>query len=157
MNRRQYLVGGLGAVLAPLAGHAGQLTPKHGFNDADIDWLLFDDGRKRARREGKPIFFLAHTTWCPHCAGYRDVFFDEAVVALMAAFVPVLVDRDLQPDVSAQFAPDGDYIPRTMFLTPDARLAKRLRYTTREFNYFVDYEDPSHLRGYLKRALRRLA
>ena len=133
---------------------SSQLTTRHGFNDPAIDWQLFDNGRKLAMRENRPIFLLAHTTWCPHCALYREVFFDKSIVELMGAFIPVIVDRDLQPDVTARYAPDGDYIPRTMFLTSEGQLAKELRYTDSKFNYFVDYDDPHFLREYLGRAIR---
>lgn len=145
-------------MLTPLPALASpQLTARHGFNDAAIDWHLFEDGKRLAQRAAKPILFVAHTTWCPHCVSYRDVFFDKTVVELVRAFIPVIVDRDLQGDVSARFAPDGDYVPRTMILTPKGKLVRKLRYTSSKYNYFVDYDDPSYLSQYLQRAIRHFA
>lgn len=157
-ERRKFLAGGLGAFLTTLPGKASsQPIAKHGFNDVSIEWQLFDHGQRLALSEGKPILFLAHTTWCPHCMRYREVFFNDEVVKLVNAFIPVIVDRDLQSDITARFAPDGDYIPRTMFLTPEAQLVRELRYRNTEFNYFVDYDDPSNLIKYLRRAIRYFA
>lgn len=153
IDRRAFFAGGLGSLLIARPDKAkASLTTRHGFNDAEIDWQLFDAGRKIAQRDKKPMFVLAHTTWCPHCVAYRKIFFDAKIVAKMQAFVPVIIDRDIQSKLSAQFAPDGDYIPRTMFFDSKARLITKLRFRNAEFNYFVDYSHPRHLRNYMTRA-----
>lgn len=115
----------------------------HGFNEEEIRWWNFEEGRAEAIRQNKRIFMLVHTDWCPACRAYRKQFFDPNVVALSKNFVFVIVDGDAERDVSLRFAPDGTYIPRSMILTPNGRLMKRIRteYPEHKWSLYTDTPD----------------
>lgn len=141
-----------GATMLPSVAKSA-LTARHGFNDDAIKWSLFDEGASLAARTWRPIFFLAHTTWCPHCERYRSNFFDARVVERLSRFVPVIVDRDHQPKINDRYSPDGGYVPRSMVLTPDARLLSGVSGSRSDFRWFLDYNDVSQLVAFLDEGL----
>ena len=155
--RRRDMLVGAGAALSiaqasPSLARA-PLTTRYGYNDAAIDWRVFEAGARDAAKSGKPIFFLVHATWCHHCLSYRTLFFDDEVVRRLKRFTPVLVDADAQPELNKRYAPTGPYVPRTMFLDAQARLRKDLHLPYPEHEYFVDYLDgPKDLRRLLAMA-----
>jgi len=144
-----------GALLlgAPFA-FAGALPA--GFNDAEIRWHDLESGRAKAAVEGKPVFVLVHATWCPVCNEYKAVFFDPDVVAASADFVFVLIDREAEPADAESLAPDGNYIPRSMFLTKAGLVDQSLNSGRRDFRYFLDPSQPGHLLSNLQKALEKV-
>ena len=50
------------------------------------------------------------------------MFHDAKVVEKSKQFVMIRLDRDKNGEVSKKYAPDGEYIPRTYFLTADGVL-----------------------------------
>ncbi|MEM1298457.1 MAG: thioredoxin family protein [Pseudomonadota bacterium] len=154
VSRRIVLSGAAVSVAFPTWSVAAELTPKHGFNDAEIEWYLFNDGLARARVTGQPILFLAHTTWCPHCARYKTLFFDREIVNLMKGYTAVLVDRDQQPDLNDRFAPEGRYIPRTMVLQSDGTHMPGVTGPNPQFRFFIPYDGPEALADFLRAGLR---
>lgn len=131
----------------PAAGKAAPAAPSppradaHGFNDA-IAWVSLDDGLAEAARTGKPVMLLVHASWCSKCKALRPAFFDPRLVEASRQFVMVNVDQDEVPQVKA-YAPDGEYIPRILFLDPstgevDASLKNPGR---RRFLYFYGPQD----------------
>ena len=85
-----------------------------------LDWGA--DAFARAAAEQKPILLFVGTAWCRWTAEMdRFSFRDPRVVQLAAdRFVPVRVDAERRPDVSARYTLDG--WPTTAFLTPDGDL-----------------------------------
>jgi len=63
---------------------------------AKIEWLKYDQGLAKARREGKHVLVNFTTAWCGYCKKMnRDVFSDKKVIAAIDAhFVAVKVDGD---------------------------------------------------------------
>ncbi|MHA3916293.1 thioredoxin family protein [Halovulum sp. GXIMD14793] len=117
----------------------------HGFNDDEIRWWNFEDGSAEAVRQNKRIFMLVHTDWCPACLAYRKQFFDPQVVALSKNFVFVIVDADAESEISLRYAPDGNYFPRSMILTPNARLIERIKTEYAEDKWYLDPDTPDDL------------
>jgi thiol:disulfide interchange protein len=115
------------------------------WNAAQIDWLSYDDGVRRAAQEKKPILLVVYTTWCPHCRNFSHVFDDPRVVAHAQDFVMVRVDSDAEPDVAGKYARDGGYIPRTYFLGPDGTANTAIHTSNPRYQYFYDERDPSPL------------
>jgi len=70
-----------------------------------------------AKKEKKPICLIFYTEWCPHCANYSAVFHDPKVVDTTKRFVMIRLDKDKEAELSKKYAPDGEYIPRTYFLS----------------------------------------
>ena len=122
------------------------------WNSAQIEWLAFDEGARKARETGKRVFVVFHTTWCPHCTRYRKQFFDPRVVTLAGKLVMVLVDRDISPDINARYNAFGSYIPRTMVLDSEAELIPDIRSTNPDYPFFLDTYEPEDLVRLMKLA-----
>jgi thiol:disulfide interchange protein len=83
------------------------------WNDSGIAWQPYEKGIAEAKAEKKPICMVFYTEWCPHCTNYSKVFHDPKVVEQSKSFVMIRLDKDQNKELSKQFAPDGEYIPRT--------------------------------------------
>lgn len=127
----------------------------HDWNSAEIEWMTLGRGLDKAAREHKMVCLVIYTTWCPHCASYARVFRDPHVVARARDFVMVKADKDRYPEISARYAPDGEYIPRTYFLTPDNKIADVSAQPER-FRFFYSESDPRYLLDGMGRALALL-
>ncbi len=151
MPRRFFaLFAALGLVLASAPARA------HDWNAKQIQWQTYAAGLKLARRTHKPIMLVVFTEWCPHCRNYSAVFKDQRIVQLARKFVMIHVDKDQQPDVSHLYAPDGEYIPRTYFLSSKAVLDQDIHAPRESFRYFYDERDPTSVLAGMHEAARRL-
>ena len=135
-----------------LAGAAFAGAIPAGFNDEGIEWLALDEGLARARADGKPVLLVVHATWCPRCREYRAQFFDERVTAHGGDVVFVLVDQDREPRAASRYAPDGNYIPRTMVLAPGGGIVKKINAHRDDYRYFISPRQPGDLLRYLDAA-----
>jgi protein-disulfide reductase (glutathione) len=137
---------------APPAEVAPPRAVDTGWNEDEIAWRAPTEGLAEAQRLGRPACLVVFTTWCPHCTNYRRLFADRRIVAAAEKVVMIRVDADQDPELSRRFAPDGEYIPRTMFLTPAGALRPEIRAGDGSYAYFFDEDDPAHLLGALERA-----
>ncbi|HVO26048.1 MAG TPA: thioredoxin family protein [Candidatus Margulisiibacteriota bacterium] len=126
------------------------------WNDANIKWMSYDEGLAAAKKDHKPICLIFFTTWCPHCKNYSTVFSDPQVVKKAQAFVMIRLDKDKNAEISKKYAPDGEYIPRTYFLSSDGALDPALSETRDQFKYFYNEKDPASLLAGMDRALKKL-
>jgi hypothetical protein len=115
---------------------------RHDWNDAGISWLAYDKGIAQAKSEKKPVCLVFYTEWCPHCGRYSLGLQRPRVVEKSKQFVMIRLDRDANKEISAQYKPDGEYIPRTYFLTKDAQLDADLHAPRTNFLYFYDESNP---------------
>jgi hypothetical protein len=123
-----------------------------GWNDAGIQWHSAEEGLAEAQRQKKPACLVVFTTWCPRCTAYSKLFHDPRLVEASKRFVMIRVDADQNEAVAARFAPDGDYIPRTLFLAPDGQLRRDVRARSDQYAYYYDDEDPDPLLAAMQRA-----
>lgn len=136
---------------APAAVRAGG-----DWNDKSIAWKSYEEGIAAAKKERKPVLLVFYTEWCPHCTNYSAVFRDEKVVDRAKKFVMVRIDKDKHPEVSKKYAPDGEYIPRTYFLTPAGELSS-ITAPRDKYKYFYDEHQPASLLAGMDKALSQLA
>jgi thiol:disulfide interchange protein len=125
------------------------------WNDSKIKWQSYEDGLIAAKKQKRPICLIFYTSWCPHCANYAKVFQDQAVVEKSKSFVMVRIDGDKRRELSDQFKPDGSYIPRTFFLSPDGKLDESLTAGRPQYKYFYDENQPAGILAGMDAALRR--
>lgn len=128
---------------------------KTGFNDEGIVWHDLEDGLSLARAEEKPVYLLVHATWCPTCRQFQKVFFAPSIEALSKEVVFVLVDRDKSPRTSLAYAPDGNYIPRSMILTAAGELREELTSGNPDYRYFLPAFSHKPLAAFLSSALSK--
>src|SRR5690606_1008586 len=117
-----------------------------------VAWLDSAAGLAEARKTGKPVVMVFHAQWCPNCRQYREVFRDAAVIGASKGFVMILVDIDRHPEINAAYAPDGLYVPRTIFLDPEGKLEPRLGRNGAKFRHFLDYRGPADLLALMSQA-----
>lgn len=126
------------------------------WNAREVAWTDYAAGLDAAKAGRKPLLLVFYTDWCPHCHNYSRLFHDPEVVRLSRQFVMVRVERDANPSISDVYAIDGNYIPRTFFLSPTGAVLTDLTSDNEEFRYFFDEHDSTELIALMQRALQRL-
>jgi thiol:disulfide interchange protein len=144
----------LGAALTLGAGRTAMGAAEN-WNDAQIKWMPYTEGLAAAKKTHRPICLIFHTTWCPHCANYSTVFSDPRVADKAKSFVMIRLDKDQNRELSKQYSPDGEYIPRTYFLSPQGKLDESLTEGRAQFKYFYNEKDPASLLAGMDRALKK--
>jgi len=145
---------GLSAALMLGAGRAAMAAAEN-WNDAQIKWMPYAEGLAAAKKTHRPICLIFYTTWCPHCANYSTVFSDPGVVDKAKSFVMIRLDKDQNRELSKQYSPDGEYIPRTYFLSPQGKLDESLTEGRQQFKYFYNEKDPASVLAGMDRALKK--
>jgi thiol:disulfide interchange protein len=126
------------------------------WNDANVQWQPYEQGIAAAKKDKKPVTLIFFTEWCPHCSNYSKLFHDDKVVEKTKKFVMIRLDKDKNAELSKKFAPDGEYIPRTYFLSSDGTLDPTLTAPRPEYKYFYDEKDPAPLLTSMDAALKKL-
>jgi thioredoxin-like negative regulator of GroEL len=122
------------------------------WNGAEIAWRDMGTGVKESIRTGKPVLIVFHATWCQVCRHFRAVFKDPAIVEASRNLVMILVDVDKEPDVNGAFAPDGGYVPRTVFLDSEGNIIHELQSANPQYRYSADVDKPDELLSLMRRA-----
>jgi thioredoxin-like negative regulator of GroEL len=137
-----------------LATPAAARTPElaEAWNGAEIAWRDMGSGVKDSIRTGKPALIVFHATWCQICRHFRAVFKDPGIVAASRDLVMILVDVDKQPDINGAFAPDGGYVPRTVFVDSEGNVLEDLKSANPKYRYSADVDGPAELLSLMKRA-----
>ena len=95
----------------------------------EIPWVEWGaEAFERARAEDKPVLLCISAVWCHWCHVMDETTYsDEHVIELLRdRYVPVRVDADMRPDVSARYQV-GDW-PTTAFLSPGGEPISSLTY-----------------------------
>jgi protein-disulfide reductase (glutathione) len=125
------------------------------WNDAQIAWQTYEAGLAAAKKDKKPVCLVFYTEWCPHCTNYSSVFHDEKIVERSKKFVMIRVDKDKHRELSKKFAPDGEYIPRTYFLSTDGELDADIHAPRERYKYFYDERNPTSVLAGMDQALKK--
>ena len=121
-----------------------------------VRWMSYDAGLEEAAASHKPVCLIFTATWCPHCRNYEHVLQDPRVVAKSASFVMIKLDDDHAGSLSNKYAPDGHYVPRTLFLSSQGELDPELGADRARDRYVYSESDPSSILGAMDRALVKL-
>lgn len=128
-------------------------APAHGFNDS-IAWRTLEEGLAEAKADHRPLMLVVHASWCSRCKELKPKFQESRIAELSEQFVMVNADQDLTPEV-LEFGPDGQYVPRVLFLDPaTGKPDEALQNSTRD-RYFYYYGPRDDLAGMMERALAR--
>lgn len=142
------------AIITVLAAPARATVPgaEH-WNAPAITWHSLKSGIPEATRTGKAVMMVFQAPWCTACGKYRAVFKDERIVAASKNIVMILVDADADKVANGAFAPDGTYVPRTIFLTPDGDVRSDLVGTSDpQHPHTIDIEKPDELLALMRKA-----
>jgi thiol:disulfide interchange protein len=126
------------------------------WNDTGIKWMPYEEGLAAAKEAKKPVCLVIYTDWCPHCTNYSKVFHDPRVVEKSKDFVMMRLNGDQQKAITAKYAPDGQYIPRTLFLSADGTLDPDLNTGRSQFKYFYDEMNPASILAGMEAAVAKL-
>ena len=97
---------------------------------SEISWWDWDDQAfQAARSEAKPVLLALTATWCHWCHVMdRTTYADPQVIELVnRSFVPVRVDVDQRPELSARYNQGG--FPSVAFLDCDGQVISGRVYT----------------------------
>ena len=123
------------------------------WNAPAVNWRDIASGIKEATRTQKPVIMVFHAPWCTSCARYRQVFKDPGVVEAAKSFVMILIDADRDKVANGAFAPDGTYVPRTIFLDWEGNIRSEFRGSSDpKYPHTIDIEGPGELLSLMKRA-----
>ncbi|MGL4396939.1 MAG: thioredoxin family protein [Hyphomicrobium sp.] len=123
------------------------------WNGAEINWRDIKSGIYESSQTGKPVVMVFHATWCSACKKYRAVFRDPGVVAASSHFVMILIDVDADKIANGAFAPDGTYVPRTLFLDSDGNVRTEFRGAgDPKYPHSINVDGPDELRALMTKA-----
>ncbi len=136
---------------APVANRSAT-ADAHGFG-ANIPWEPLEGALAHAKDAGMPVMLVVHASWCNRCKELKPAFDSPEIEALAQRFVMVNADQDLEPKV-LDYAPDGDYIPRVVFLSPEGIEDLTLTNEARQRHRFF-YTPGDDIAGVMRKALSR--
>jgi len=128
--------------------------PADGWNER-IAWRGLDEGLREAKQSGMPLMMVVHTSWCGNCQKLKRTFnSDPTLEQLSEQFVMVHVDQDQHPEATL-YGPDGQYIPRVIFLDEDGSVNQSLQNPNRPHQYRYFYTPQEDLVATMRQALDR--
>ena len=146
--------GSAAAERSPDAPKRSATVPADGWNEA-IAWRGLEEGLSEAQRSGRPVMMVVHTAWCSRCRALKTLFNrDDELVRLSEEFVMVHVDQDATPEATL-YAPDGQYIPRVLFLDEAGAIDKQLQNPRRSARYRYFYTPQEDLVATMRKAIER--
>jgi protein-disulfide reductase (glutathione) len=153
VSRRAALLMAAAVLASPLA-FAKSPDGASNWNGSEIAWHDMRTGVMEATKSGKTAIMVMHAEWCSACKKYRNVFADPAIVASSKDYIMILIDVDKDPTTNGAFSPDGTYVPRTLFITPDGDVRKDLvGKTDPEHPHTIDNKSPDELLGLMRKGV----
>lgn len=120
----------------------------------EVPWRDFEAGSAEMRRTGRSGVMVLQSDWCLECEAYQEQWRRADVAAFGDELVFILVDVDAEPAVQERYALDGDYVPRTIVLSPDGRPRFQRSGGHPAMDFFVETRSPDELLSLLSRARR---
>lgn len=126
-----------------------------GFNE-NIDWKTFDDAKEISARDNKPIMLLIHKTWCGACKALKpQVVNNKAIEEFSTNYVMVNVEDEEEPN-DPDFAPDGGYIPRIIFINANGKVMKEIYNEGGNKSYKYYYSNADDILKSMKNAVEQI-
>lgn len=103
----------------------------------------------------KPGMIVIHKSWCGACRALKPKFeSSKEIQNLSGGFVMISLADDNHPK-DIKYMPDGDYVPRILFLNPQGGLVTEIinEDGSSEYKYF--YSDPESIARSMKRVLNK--
>ena len=126
-------------------------APAQGWGD-HIAWRHLEEGLAEARASHRPLMLVVHASWCNQCKKLKPAFQDRELSELTRHFVMVNADQDEVP-TAMQYAPDGAYLPRIVFVAPETGEVDTSLVNTRRAQQRYFYTPRDDLVGTMRKAL----
>lgn len=122
------------------------------WNGAEINWRDIRSGIREASQTKKTVIMVFHAPWCQACKKYRSVFRDRRIVEASKDFIMILIDGDADKYTNGAFAPDGTYVPRTIFLNSEGDVLSKYTSKDPKFPHSLDVNSPEELLSLMRKA-----
>lgn len=127
-----------------------------GWND-EIAWTGFETGLEQAKTQKKPIMLVIHKTWCGACKRLKPEFANSREIeALADKFVMINAEDDEEPQ-GAEYAPDGGYIPRILFMDDKGKVMTDIKNQGGSDQYKYFYSSPAQITQSMQQVLDKMA
>jgi len=138
----------LALLLLTIAFPTSSARAAEDWNDKGIAWQPYEAGLALAKKEKKPVCLIFFTPWCEHCVNYAKVFEDPGIVAKSKDFVMIRLEiNDQNAELARKYAPDGQYVPRTFFLSPAGDFWEDVHVPREQYKYFYEFDPKTTLAG----------
>ncbi|XP_006880329.1 PREDICTED: anterior gradient protein 3 homolog [Elephantulus edwardii] len=128
-------------------------TLSRGWGD-DITWVqTYEEGLFHAQKSNKPLMVIHHLENCKYSQALKKVFAQNEEVQEMAQNNFIMLNL-MHETNDKNLSPDGQYVPRIMFVDPSLTVRADLigRYANRLYTY--EPQDLPELIENMKKALR---
>lgn len=104
-------------------------TPQAAQKGDGIQWMSYEEGRKRGEAEKKKLFLVFNADWCQYCMQMeKETFRNPSVVAYVNRnFIPIIVNSDKERSIASKYNVMG--LPSTWFIAENGdRIGSRPGY-----------------------------
>ncbi|WP_419661606.1 putative thioredoxin [Desulfosarcina variabilis str. Montpellier] len=97
-------------------------APQAAQNGDGIQWMAYEEGRKRGETEKKKVFLVFNADWCRYCLKMeKETFQNPSVIAYVNRnFVPISVNSDRQQAIATKYKVTG--LPSTWFIAENGAM-----------------------------------
>jgi len=122
----------------------------------NMKWVSLKEGQQMAREQNKPAMVVIHKTWCRACKALKPRFSNSREIEQLSQnFVMINVEDDEEPK-SAEYKPDGGYIPRILFLDPNGNVMSQVTNETNQTQWKYFYGETSSIADSMKKVLKKV-
>ncbi|XP_056374307.1 anterior gradient protein 3 [Hyla sarda] len=127
-------------------------TLSRGWGD-EITWVqTYEEGLYNAKKSNKPLMVIHHLEDCLYCQALKKAFSESAEIQELAKENFIMLNL-MHETRDKNLAPDGQYVPRIMFVDPSLTVRADItgRYSNRLYTY--EPQDVPLLTENMKKAL----
>lgn len=124
------------------------------FFGSNLVWETnLDAGLDKIKSSQRPGMIVCHKSWCEACRKLKPKFStSREIETLSCGFVLIsLMDDDLPK--AKKFQPDGDYVPRILFVNPQGTVMVEIINEEGSSDYKYFYGEPSSIARSMKKVL----
>lgn len=128
-------------------------TLSRGWGDG-ITWVqTYEEGLYNAKKSNKPLMVIHHLEDCQYCQALKKAFSESEEVQQLAKENFIMLNL-LHETTDKNLVPDGQYVPRIMFVDPSLTVRADIigRYANRLYTY--EPQDIPVLIENMKKAMR---
>ncbi|KAM3962136.1 thioredoxin domain-containing protein 12 [Aphomia sociella] len=136
--------------------HCGSLSGKdNGFGNNYIWAGSLESGLQIATHHNKPVMVIIHKSWCTACKNLKPKFASSSEIqSLSKHFVMINLIDDEEPK-SSNFAPDGTYIPRILFVSPQGLVDREIYNEEGSSQHKYFYSRPEQIAKSMRKMIQK--